>query len=333
MKALRKIIIILQKIAHRVKQCPSKLVHSIYSTRLIKLRVDLSRKRAIEDHSTNLSKITSEDMLIANILKDKGYFVSEANSYEYFSSEEFKGACGDIFKSIEGHYIQTGEKIDIIKLISTKPFLITQFETIFRAGLDIKLLKIIEHYLQLPVAYGGVDIFYTIADGLEKGARTWHKDSEDYPMIKVALYVNEVGDEDGPLEILHLHHTSSKFEKLKGFNLQKLISFQSAGQIKFEVTSFTGLAESLIICDTSRYFHRGKPATRSNRKALFFNYYANRPLTPYFCPNPPFSIGRMRYLVSNLSREQKNAALWREDLTGIDRLVTKRKPYLNLSTP
>ncbi|MET0220847.1 MAG: hypothetical protein ABW213_09335, partial [Tardiphaga sp.] len=146
---------------------------------------------------------------------------------------------------------------------------------------------------------------------------------------KVAVYFNHVGDDDGPFEILHLPKASTSLEALRGFKQQKLIDARNQGKIKFEITSFTGSAETVILCDTAKYFHRGKPATGKNRRALFFNYYASQPLTPYFCPNPPFSPDRMRDLVANLSVVQKDAALWRENLGLIDKMVTKRKPYLN----
>ncbi|MCJ2055176.1 hypothetical protein MKL09_01270 [Methylobacterium sp. J-048] len=330
MKALRKSIITIQKIVHRIAQWPSKTIHLIYSIGMIKRKVINDRISSIKSHNKNLPVLTNEEELLAHGLKGQGFCTTNSGVFEFFGSEEFQAASRDIYELMERNYRETGRNIDIIKLLGAKPSLIDQFETIFRAGLDIKLLRVVEHYLQLPVAYGGVDIFFTVADGIERGARTWHKDSEDNPMIKVAVYLNDVGNDDGPLEILHLHQAPPDFEKLRGFRQQKLVSLQNEGTIKFEITSFTGPAGSVILCDTFKYYHRGKPATGRNRRALFFNYYANRPLTPYFCPNPPFALDKMKDLVSDLSTIQKDAALWRENLTRIDKIVTKRKPYLNL---
>ncbi|MCJ2121769.1 hypothetical protein [Methylobacterium sp. J-077] len=330
MKAVRKIITTIQKIVHRIAQWPSKTIHLIYSIDMIKRKANNDRLSSIKAHSHNLPALENEETLLAHALKDHGFCTTNSNLFEFFGAERFQAASRDIYELMERNYLETGRNIDITRLLSAKPALIDQFETVFRAGLDIKLLRIVEHYLQLPVAYGGVDIFFTVADGLERGARTWHKDSEDNPMVKVAVYLNDVGDDDGPLEILHLHQTSSDFEKLRGFKQQKLVNLQNEGKVKFEITSFTGPVGTVILCDTFKFYHRGKPATGKNRRALFFNYYANRPLTPYFCPNPPFSLDKMKDLVSNLSTIQQDAALWRENLTRVDKMVTKRKPYLNL---
>ena len=169
---------------------------------------------------------------------------------------------------MENNYVETGNTINIIKLLDANPSALDQFKTIFLAGLDIKLLQVIEHYLQLPVAYGGVDIFFTIADGLEKGARTWHKDN---PMVKVAVYLNDVDDDGGPFEILRVQQAASDFTKLRGFRQQTLDDLQNKGKIQFEIVSFTGPLGTIILCDTFKYFHRGKPAIGQNRRALFFN--------------------------------------------------------------
>lgn len=330
MKVIRKTIIITQKIIHRILQWPSKTIHAIYSIGPIKKRVTQNRIHSIRAHSQDLTPLATEETPLAHALKERGFCKVNSDFFEAFRSEKFRTAAGEIYDYIEKTYLETGRTINIIKLLDAEPRMLGQFETIFRAGLDIKLLRIIEHYLQLPVGYGGVDIFFTVADGVERGARTWHKDGEDHPMIKVAVYLNDVGENDGPLEILHLQRTSPDFDKLRGFRQQKLIDLQNEGKIKFGITSFTGPLGSVILCDTSKYFHRGKPATGRNRRALFFNYYANKPLTPYFCPNPPFPPDRMKELVSDLSMAQRNAALWRENLSPVDKIVTKTKPYLNL---
>ncbi|WP_244537245.1 hypothetical protein [Methylobacterium pseudosasicola] len=274
--------------------------------------------------------MNAEDAMLADGLAKKSFCTTNSEIFETLRSNKFQAAVNEIYDVIEKNYRETGQNIDIVKLLAAKPLLLDQFKTIFRAGLDVRLLRIIENYLRFPVGYGGVDIFFTVADGLERGARTWHKDSEDNPMVKVAVYLNDVGDDDGPLEILHLEHISPGSEKVRHFRQQKLVDLQDEGKIKFTITSFTGPSGNVILCDTFKYFHRGKPALGRNRRALFFNYYAHKPLTPYFCPNPPFSSDKMKELVADLSTVQQNAALWRENLAGIDKFVTKRRPYLNL---
>lgn len=330
MKTAQKILTIIRKVLHRIAQWPYKAIHLVYSIDAIKDRTNKKRSSSIAAHRQNLPFLTTEEALLAHGLEKQGFCVTNSDIFAFFGAKDFYAASNDIYEVMERNYIETGRTIDIIKLLGANPSLRDRFGTIFRAGLDIKLLRIAEHYLQLPVAYGGVDIFFTVADGLERGARTWHKDSEDHPMVKVAVYLNDVGDEDGPLEILHLHRMSSDFKRLRGFRQQKLAISQAEGKIEFAVTSFTGPVGTVILCDTSKYYHRGKPATGKNRRALFFNYYANRPLTPYFCPNPPFPSDKMEMLISDLSTTQKDAALWRDSLPWLDKMVTKRKPYLNL---
>lgn len=330
MEAMRKTALTIHKIFHRIAQWPSKTTHSVYSLGPIKRRSIDSRSAFIKAHSHELPTLTHQEASLAQTLNEQGFCRADVDSFESFRSSRFRAAADEIYDLTERTYIATGKNIDIIKLLGAHLSSMDQFKTIFCAGLEIKFLNIIEHYLKLPVAFGGVDIFFTVADGLERGARTWHKDSEDSPMVKVAVYLNDVGDDDGPFEILHLQHKTPDFEKSRGFKQQALIHAQNEGKLAFDITTFTGPAGSVIFCDTSQYYHRGKPATGKNRRALFYNYYASRPLTPYFCPNPPFSPDKMRDLVSDLSPTQQEAALWRENLPRFDKVVTKRKPYLNV---
>ncbi|MEE7505061.1 hypothetical protein MMR14E_18390 [Methylobacterium mesophilicum] len=330
MKIVRATDGVVRKIVHRMLQWPSKTIHLIYSIRVIKKNREKLRSALVRDHSQRLPLLTDEERPLGHRLAEDGFCVANYVMFESFRSTEFQFAAEEIYDCIEESYFKTGDNLDIIRLLRAYPSLLSQFKAVFRAGLDARLLKIVESYLKLPVAYGGVDIFFTIADGSERGARTWHKDSEDNPMVKVAVYLNDVDDSDGPLEILHLQHLSAASRNKSGFFHNQLIKLQEDGEIKFDITSFTGMKGTVILCDTFKYFHRGKPATGRNRRALFFNYYAQKPLTPYFCPNPPFSIDKMEDLVSDLSPEQRAAALWRENLTGIDKMVTKRRPYLNM---
>ena len=63
-----------------------------------------------------------------------------------------------------------------------------------------RLLRIVENYLELPVAYDGLSFYYSIANGKERGPRKWHRDKEDWKMLKLAIYLNPVDIDGGPLE-------------------------------------------------------------------------------------------------------------------------------------
>ena len=329
MNAARLILIVGQKIIHRIGQWPSKIVHQIYLRSHMAQRKEKDRLALMQLHNQYLPKLEDEEIVLGQNLTEQGFCMTECRLFDTFQDDNFAASAKHIYDVMEDHYIKTGESIDIVKLLSANPLLLGQFKTVFRAGLDTKLLRIIEHYLRFPVAYGGVDFFLTIADGSERGARTWHKDSEDNTMIKVAVYLNDVDDNGGPFEILQLQQDDPITRTARGFFHQDLVDLQDKNKIKFEILSFTGPSGAVIFCDTFKYFHRGKPAIGKNRRALFFNYYTEMPLTPYFCPNPPFSSVEMENLVADLSTKQKDAALWREKLAGFDRFVTKTTPYLN----
>jgi hypothetical protein len=75
-------------------------------------------------------------------------------------------------------------------------------DEIIRWGLSDRLLDIAENYLCAPVGYDGINVFFTKADGKEAGTRRWHRDAEDRRMLKIALYLNDVDEDGGPLQVL-----------------------------------------------------------------------------------------------------------------------------------
>ena len=86
---------------------------------------------------------------------------------------------------------------------------------IFLWGLEERLLNIVENYIGLPVLYHGADFRREIADGQAIGPRQWHLDVEDYRMVKIILYLNEVGLNGGPFEYISRYSTSSLCQTLK----------------------------------------------------------------------------------------------------------------------
>jgi hypothetical protein len=75
-------------------------------------------------------------------------------------------------------------------------------DKIIRWGLNDRLLDIAENYLGVPVGYDGINVFFTKADEREAGPRRWHRDAEDRRMLKIALYLNDVDEDGGPLQVL-----------------------------------------------------------------------------------------------------------------------------------
>jgi hypothetical protein len=200
--------------------------------------------------------------------------------------------------------------------IATRP-------AIYRFGLHPALLDLAEAYIGLPVAYDGVNLQYTVADGRAISTRKWHRDREDRRMIKLAIYLTDVDADSGPFQLLpvdgHVAHADGPDDR---FYLNAADEIEDDGRILgVHPISCEGAAGTVVVADTARFFHRGKPATGRDRAALFYSYFARVPQRPYFCYRSGLARRDITGLVDGLSQRQRDAALWRQNLPFPWRLV------------
>ncbi|MCJ2136764.1 hypothetical protein MKK69_22395 [Methylobacterium sp. J-026] len=195
---------------------------------------------------------------------------------------------------------------------------------IYLFGLNEKLLQIVEGYLGLPVAFGGFNLFYTLADGRERGARVWHLDGEDESIVKIAIYLNDVDMDGGPFEMVRNRIFKGGRPYKRPVRHDKLERIVGKPIEASDIVTCVGRSGSVIFCDTARYYHRGRPATGKNRAAIFFNYYPRPPRRPYFCGNPIVALQDYKMSDQNLSHYQIQSALWREHLPAVAKYVLPR---------
>lgn len=202
------------------------------------------------------------------------------------------------------------------------------YPEIFMWGGEEKLLRIIESYLKLPVAYDGFSYYYSVADLREAGPRKWHRDKEDWKMIKICVYINDVNEEGGPFEFVSPEFNTvftkllrPKYKVVYHQDLQALLPTNTGRWYK----SCTGAMGTVIFADTAHYYHRGKPPTKCDRAAIFFSYYSLRPKNPFFCGRSPFSQKQLNHLAKLLPQHLRNSVTWREKLPSIGKWIPKNR--------
>lgn len=194
---------------------------------------------------------------------------------------------------------------------------------VFLLGLQNRLLDIAEAYLELPVAYDGIHIIYTVADGRAVATRKWHRDWEDRRMLKMVVYCNDVGPSDGPLQVLSRHDRIQT--DAGGFRYETATPADMAAMFgadyERDVVSCTGPIGTVVFTDTARFFHRGQPAVGADRQALFYSWFARSPRHPFFCERSGLSRRQIADLSQGLPTRQRAAALWRQGLPAPLRLI------------
>lgn len=107
--------------------------------------------------------------------------------------------------------------------------------------------------------------------------RKWHRDKEDWQMIKIGVYINDVNEDGGPFECV----TPSANELLdKTLRSKYIRKYKTAYHHEIEEIlpehmrhnwhkSCIGKTGTVIFVDTAKYYHRGKPPTKFGRSAIF----------------------------------------------------------------
>jgi hypothetical protein len=139
------------------------------------------------------------------------------------------------------------------------------------------LLDIVEGYHARPVKIFEIDNWYTVpmsARASRRGSQKWHRDPEEPHVVKVFVYLSDVGVESGPFEYVRRSATGSRYGDLwpLGGGVKHPDEKQVAAAIPAEDRiSVTGPAGTMIFCITGG-LHRGGYARTAPRVMALWTY-------------------------------------------------------------
>jgi hypothetical protein len=278
-------------------------------------------ERAVKAHSARLPILDGLESRIVGELDRGGLSVSSIEELDLGGSDEMIRSARRVADELAERSATTPKHTLTARQAQLAPYPI-----IFRWGLAMRLLRIVEAYLRLPVGYDGLSFYYSMADSREAGPRVWHRDREDRRMIKVAVYLNDVDDDGGPYEVMRPEPNARMIGR-RGFSYQNLPT-EAAEQIlgaprESWVQSVTGPAGTVFFSDTAHYYHRGKPPVATHRSAIFYHYFSRPPRHPFLCERSPFTQRQIADLVADMEPAQQAAARWRDDVSPLMRLIPK----------
>jgi hypothetical protein len=304
----------------KMMEAPANLGSRVVAWPPVTSRVEALYERAKLSHEVHLPRLCNSDAQIVDDLKERGYSIT---SLEAMGLEGVDAMLVDAYALAARH-------TPLTRSFQADGPDIVAHDKIIRWGLSDRLLDIAENYIGVPIGYDGINVFFTKADGMEAGARRWHRDAEDRRMLKIALYLNDVDENGGPLQLLRRQLpnrdglVAGKFPVLSQEQLEK-----SLGDFDLErdIVSFVGKVGTLVFADTATLYHRGKPATARDRCAIYFNYMSRVPLRPFRCERSTISRAQTRRLAASMPQRQRDCLLWRDSLPLIARILPPAPVY------
>ena len=181
---------------------------------------------------------------------------------------------------------------DTRELVTSDADLVEQPEPM-RFGLTRALLDLAEVYMGLPVNYLGVNVKREVANGVHGGTRMWHRDPEDERMLKVIVYLSDVGDDCGPFEAVDAVRTERATRDMD-YRWGTVRSEEDLAKVvpPAERLRGTGPRLTAIFADPARCLHRAVPPTGRDRYSMTYSYLSRR---AYFCFAESLELQR-RYL-------------------------------------
>ncbi|AFY96784.1 hypothetical protein [Chamaesiphon minutus] len=315
---------LINRFVNKILSLPSDLACLINSNDWFERWILLPRYQQWRDrHQEHLPKLEASELAIVEQLEQEGICITSLEVLAIPDSQKLLDAAEPITKEL-AQLSRSHSHAGKHTLMANADLLLKHPE-ILEWGLSKRILKIVECYLGLPVGYGGLSFYYSVADGRDAGPRIWHRDKEDWRMIKVAVYLNDVDESGGPYQCVTsvknrwLLETLPRYKGLTHSEMQQMLNNTSTNWF----VSCVGKAGTVIFTDTSRYYHRGKPPIHTDRSAIFFHYFSYRPKNPFFCDRSPLSSRQIVEFDKQLPPELQGYLTWRDKYPIIGRYIPK----------
>jgi hypothetical protein len=180
---------------------------------------------------------------------------------------------------------------------------------LYEWGLAEENLDLAERYIGLPVFFLGAAVRRERAEGnADFYTRRWHMDIDDRRMLKIIVYLNDVGDGGGPFEYLN-RNASDHAARIFTYSAGHISDAAMARVVPAaDWVQVTGPRLTTIFVDPRRIFHRVQPPTKADRYSLTLTCTSTTPLFESFreCRLSPATLGG---LSNELTPRQRRAAM------------------------
>ena len=158
---------------------------------------------------------------------------------------------------------------------------ISAHHPLVKVALDAKLLEIVAGYLGMWPCLHSIGAWLNYpTNAAATSSQLWHHDPEDLKIIKAFIYLEDVGEENGPFTYIPRTHPfgADVIEAAKQKTKERLEDNQISNVFAPHAWRVcTGPANTMILADTVGYHRGGKP-TSGQRILVTFTYTSGTPL-------------------------------------------------------
>jgi len=154
--------------------------------------------------------------------------------------------------------------------------LLARLPEAYLLGLNERALALALRYIGLPVGYHGAVLRHSLIDGDVVGPRLWHQDAEDFHVLRMVVYLNDVRPGGGPFEYIprSLGISYRHFRGIEPLLTNEVMSKAVPVELWKRIT---GPAGTIVLCDTAKTFHHESLQTESERFVIMIGYSSRRP--------------------------------------------------------
>lgn len=154
---------------------------------------------------------------------------------------------------------------------------------ILRLALDPNILQVITGYMGIKPVLHAVGSWYNFPTHQDAShSQLWHRDPEDVKIVKVFIYLDPVGPENGPFAYLPRTHPMAEYSDISPEHTHLRRITDAEMEKSFERQHWiecTGPAHSMIMAETVG-FHRGGYVREGHRMLVSFTYTSAKPQKP-----------------------------------------------------
>jgi hypothetical protein len=257
------------------------------------------RRRRRHRHVAPKAGASGYDRKVVEELRAAGGYVSSLDDLGIPETAAMLSAADALFGTIanraagKGGFIAsaTAEEID-------------RYPDLIRWGLNERLLGIVENYICMPVDYRGLTARRDIVGGDQLETRLWHRDYEDFRIVKIIIYLNDVDRGGGDYEFiprtrLPIWRVAQLGGRVEDPDMDRFVPIDAR-------KNCSGPRGTIVFSDTCSVYHRGTIAHSEERRALFYCYNSRAPRSPQYCL-PLFDRARFAKSEANLAPGQRAA--------------------------